>query len=173
MKCEQVQKMILKEDAGELARWQRSAMEQHVAHCSECRHFRFDLHQIAETTVVMEQPPMDRFAMQMLVNEARRVQAKRAVPSFGKTLREFFQPLENPSLALRLVAVTTVALLLLSGGVALLRSSSEPQQVAWDDGLDQQIARLQDTVATLDAEAAHTGNGDVEAIARQLLESKG
>jgi hypothetical protein len=173
MKCEQVQKWILREDAGELARWQRAAMEQHLTGCSECRHFRFDLHQIAESTVVMEQPPMDRFAMQMLVNEARRVQAKRAVPSLGRTLREFFQPLATPSLALRLVAVTTVALLLLSGSVALLRSSSAPQRVAWDDGVDQQLSYLQDTLATLDAEAAHTGNGDVEAIARQLLEVEG
>lgn len=172
MKCEQIQKMILKEDAGELSRWQRSAMERHVAGCSECRHFRFDLHQIAESTVIMEQPPVDRFALQMLVNEARRVQARRAVPSFGRTIREFFQPLATPSLALRFVALTTAAILLLTGGVILLRPH-DTLQVAWDDGVDQQLASLQDTLSTLDADTPHATNNDVESIARQLLESEG
>jgi hypothetical protein len=171
MKCEQAQKLILKEDTGELARWQRPAMERHVERCSDCRHFRFDLHQIAETTVIMKQPAVNRLALQRLLNEARRIQAQRAVPNFGRTLREFFQPLGMPSLALRVTAMATAVILLVSGGLVCWLARDAAQQVAWDDGVDQQLAHLQDTLATLEAEAAHAG--DIEAIARQLLAAEG
>ncbi|TAN38127.1 MAG: hypothetical protein EPN23_03290 [Verrucomicrobia bacterium] len=175
MKCEQVQKWILKEDAGELVRWQRSLMKRHVEQCAECRHFRFDLRQIAETTVMTPQPAVDRFAMQILLNEARRVQARREVPSLGKTLRAFFQPLETPSFGLRLAAVTTaVVLLLLTGTVALVQRHAG-LRVAWDDGVDQQIERLENNIASLaqDLEGNHPGGSDEESMATQLLAVEG
>ena len=174
MKCEKIQKWILQEDAGELARWQHSLMERHVAGCTDCRHFRFDLHQIAETTVVMEQPTVDRFALQMLMNEARRVQARQAVPSLGKTIREFFQPLEMPPLALRLAAITTAAVLVLAGTVILIQHHNA-LRLAWDDGVDQQIEHLERSIASLsqDADGNHANTSDEESIASQLLAVEG
>ena len=175
MKCEKIQKWILQEDAGELAPGQRLLMERHVAGCTECRHFRFDLHQIAETTVVMEQPAVDRFALQMLMNEARRVQARQAVPSLGKTIREFFQTLETPPFALRLAAGTTAVVLLLAGTVVLIHHHNSALRLAWDDGVDQQIEQLERSMASLsqDADDSHANTSDEETIASQLLAVEG
>ncbi|MCX7006745.1 MAG: hypothetical protein NTY53_05780 [Kiritimatiellaeota bacterium] len=170
MKCEQAKLNILKADAGELVPWLKPALQRHLGACSECRHYRDDLRQLAEATRAEPQPAVDTFAMRLLMNEAQRVSAQRQVPSLGSRVRDFFQTLEIPNLKPALAVATA---LLLVGGVWFVRQHGGTG-MAWNDGVDQQLERLQDTLASFSADdLPHAGANDLENIACELLEVEG
>ena len=174
MKCEQARMNVLLEQAGELGSWQRSSMARHVGGCAACRHYRDDLLQITAATRAVGQPGVDRFAMQMLVNEGQRMLDRHAAPGFTNTLRKIFQSMESPLLVLRPALAVAAVALLLAGGVWLVRLHSGVT-TAWNDGVDQQIDRLAASLASLsqDADSNRIGGADAESIATQLLEVEG
>ena len=174
MKCEQARMDILLEHAGELGSWRRSGLARHMEGCSACRQYRDDLAQIATATRMVEQPTVDRLAMQMLLNEAQRMLDRKAVPAVESRLWKVFQTLENPLPALRPALAVAAVALLLAGGVWLVRLHSGVA-MAWNDGVDQQIDRLEASLASLsqDADGNRTSNADAETIASQLLEVEG
>jgi len=170
MKCEQVKLNILRADTGELGSWQTRVLERHLGACADCRHYRDDLRQLTEATRVEPQPAVDTFAMRMLLNEARRVSVQRGVPSLGTRLLGFFQTLEIP--ALRPALAVATAFLLVVGGV--LVAQKVIVRTAWNDDVDQQIERLQDTLVSLSTDdLPHAGANDLENIACELLEVEG
>jgi len=170
MKCEQAKLNILRADAGELVFWRKFVLGRHLGACADCRHYRDDLRQLAEATRVEPQPAVDTFALRLIMNEAQRVSAQRGVPSIGTRLWDFFQTLEIPVLR-PAFAVAAVAVALI-GGVLLARPPSV--LTAWNDGVDQQIERLQDTLVSLSAdEQPRAGANDIENIACELLEVEG
>jgi anti-sigma factor RsiW len=170
MKCEQAKLNILHADAGELGSWQTRVLERHLDACADCRHYRADLRQLAEAMRVEPQPAVDAFAMRLIMNEAQRVSAQRGVPSLGTRLGDFFQTLEIPGLRPALAAAAVAVVLV--GGVLLVRQPNV--LAAWNDGVDQQIERLQDTLASLSADdQPRAGANDVENIACELLEVEG
>ena len=170
MKCEQAKLNILRADAGELGSWQTHVLERHLGACADCRHYRADLRQLAEATRVAPQPALDAFALRLIMNEAQRVCAQRGVPSLGTRLLDFFQTLEIPALRPALAAAAVAVLLI--GGVLVARHASV--RVAWNDGVDQQIERLQDMLASFSTDdQPHAGANDLENIACELLEAEG
>ncbi len=170
MKCEQAKLKILRADAGELGSWQTRVLERHLGACAACRHYRADLRQLAEATRMEPQPAVDAFAMRMLLGEAQRVSAQRGVPSLGTRLFDFFQTLEIPALRPALATAAVVAVLV--GGALLVRQPS--MLTAWNDDVDQQIERLQDSLAALSADdLPHANANDLENIACELLEVEG
>lgn len=170
MKCEQAKLNILRADAGELGSWRTRGLERHLGACADCRHYRDDLRQLAEATRMEPQPAVDTFALRLIMNEARRVSAQRAVPSLGTRLRDFLQTLEIP--ALRPALAVAAAVVVLAGGALLIRPSSA--LMSWNDGVDQQIERLQDSLASLSSDdQPHAGANDLENIASELLEVEG
>lgn len=171
MKCEQAKLNILRADAGELVLWKQPALQRHLGACADCRHYRDDLRQISEATRAETQPAVDTFAMRLLMNEARRVTAQRRVPALGSRVWDFLRTLEIP--AIRPVAAMAAALLLLLGGMWFVRQHGGVT-LAWNDGVDQQIERLQDTLASFSADdLPHAGANDLENIACELLEVEG
>jgi len=75
-------------------------------------------------------------------------------------------PVLRPAFAVAAVAVALI------GGVLLARPPSV--LTAWNDGVDQQIERLQDTLVSLSAdEQPRAGANDIENIACELLEVEG
>ena len=171
MKCEQAKLNILMADAGELVPWRRSALARHLGACAECRQYRDDLRQLAEATRAEPQPAVDKFAMRLIMNEAQKVSAHRPAPSFGSRLLGVFQAWEVPSLKPAL-AVAAAALLLV--GSVWVVSQHGGVGMAWNDGVDQQLERLQDTLASFSADdLPHAGASELENIANELLEVEG
>jgi len=170
MKCEQAKLNILRADAGELVLWKQPALKRHLGDCADCRHYRDDLRQLAEATRAEPQPAVDTFAMRLIMNEAQRFSAQRSGPSFGTRVRDFFQTLEVP--AFRPALVVAVALLLV-GSVWFVRQHGGVGMV-WNDGVDQQLERLQDTLAAFSQDdQPHASANDLENIACELLEVEG
>ena len=170
MKCEQAKLNILKADAGELVAWQRSALARHLGACASCRHYRDDLRQLAEATRAEPQPAVDTFALQLIMNEARLCAAQRPAPGFGRRLLIDFQTWQAQSLkpALALAAAALVRV----GGVWVAHQRATG--FAWNDGVDQQLERLQDTLAVFSSDdLPHAGASDLENIASELLEVEG
>ena len=172
MKCNEAQLNILREHAGELVPWRRSTLHRHMAACAACRNYRTDLLQLAEAAHTAEQPPVDHFAMRMLLEAGQRTLDRRAVPSLGKRIWDFFQTLEIQWPALQpALAVATVALLL-AVGVWLVRPHVGGN-MAWNDGVDQQIEKLEASLASLEADSGRASSADAESIASQLLNVEG
>jgi anti-sigma factor RsiW len=170
MKCEQAKLNILRADAGELVPWRRSALARHLGACAECRQYRDDLRQLAEATRAEPQPDMDAFALRLIMNEAERVAARRPVPGLGRRLLDLVQGWERPSLR---PAYVLAAAALLAGGVWLVRPQGGAG-LAWNDGVDQQLERLQDTLALFSTDdVPHARANDLENIASELLEVEG
>ena len=170
MKCEKAKLIILRADAGELVAWRRSALARHLGACAACRHYRDDLRQLAEATRVEPQPAVDAFALRLIMNEAQRVSARRPAPGLGRRLLGAFQAWELPSLK---PAYALAAAVLLVGGVWLARQHGGAG-MAWNDGVDQQLERLQDTLASFSADdQPRAGASELENIANELLEVEG
>ena len=170
MKCEQAKLNILKADAGELVAWQRSALARHLGACAGCRHYRDDLRQLAEATRAEPQPAVDTFALRLIMNEAQRFAAQRPAPGFGRRLLIDFQTWQSQSL--KPVLAMAAAALVLIGGVWVTQQRATG--FAWNDGVDQQLERLQDTLASFSGDdLPHAGASDLENIANELLEVEG
>ena len=170
MKCEKAKLNILRADAGELIAWRRHALARHLGTCADCRHYRDDLRQLAEATRAEPQPAVDAFALRLIMNEAQRVAAQRPLPSLGSRLLGVFQAWETPSLK---PVFAVAAALLLVGGVWFARQHGGAG-MAWNDGVDQQLERLQDTLASFSSDdLPHAGANELENIASELLEVEG
>jgi len=171
MKCNEAQLNILREHAGELVPWRRSTLHRHMAACAACRNYRTDLLQLAEAAHTAEQPPVDHFAMRMLLEAGQRTLDRRAVRSLGKRVGDFFKTWEN-TLTLRPALAVATAVLLLAIGVWLVRPHAGGN-MAWNDGVDQQIEKLEASLASLEADSSRASSADAESIASQLLNVEG
>jgi len=170
MKCEKAKLNILRADAGDLVAWRRHALARHLGQCSDCRHYRDDLRQLAEATRAEPQPAVDAFALRLIMNEAHRVAAQRPLPGLGSRLLGVFQAWEIPSLK---PVFAVAAALLLVGGVWYVRQHGGIG-MAWNDGVDQQLERLQDTLASFSQDdVPRAGANELENIASELLEVEG
>jgi hypothetical protein len=74
--------------------------------------------------------------------------------------------------ALRPALAVATAFLLVVGGVLVAQKATV--RTAWNDDVDQQIERLQDTLVSLSTDdLPHAGANDLENIACELLEVEG
>jgi hypothetical protein len=167
MKLETAKRDILLAETGELSPWRRRRLERYLAQSLEARAYRDELREVSlmarEESV---EGPSD-FTVNRILDEGRRLQPSRA-PARAREADIVFP--WRPALA-----VASVVVLLLAGSLvwrgtpepasqAQVPEPATPQEVAWDDSLDEEIAELSEMLASA---------VDEDELARQLLELEG
>jgi anti-sigma factor RsiW len=186
MKCDGSHKKMLLAQSGELPRLGRWQLDRHLSACPLCRRYAEEIGWIAQTArrhLIAADPEPET------VEAVLRAGRKESSRSFEHRFRPSREPLLHTVRYAILYA--SLAVLLVTGLVLITRPARRmdvaslpgrertEQAAGWDDGIDEQIAELGESIATVSTESwgdsisTSTENGDVDSIARELLELEG
>lgn len=170
MNCEAMKNWILLEQSGELSWWARRRLHAHIAGCPGCRAFRQELMQL--TGAVRRMSWDEGFTALPVRPASAAVKMRRRGPL------PYWQPAFTYAALSVLLALTFVLVLQpfrLARETAVVAPDGEG---TWDTLLDDRLAALYTWLNGARAEWSDAGtasadNGDVDALAQQLLAWEG
>ena len=170
MNTDTAQRYILLEQSGELSERQRRRLETHLSAHPEDRAYRNELYAITAAAQHASPEATPDRSLNRILAEARATSTGQALPVSGTLI--FLRP------ALALAALCALCLV---GWVFLHEPGStaitghvgpEPELVAWDTGLDEQISELNSLFASVDEEI-DISDATMDDWATELLEREG
>lgn len=179
MNREKIERWILLRQSGELGRWKTRRLERYLARDPDLQRFETDLRTLSEASRAWSLQSPD-------THTAETIHARLTAPV---DRRDSFALRPSGRVALWPILVGATALLFLGVGLWSHRIAPAGDQIAvvnepaagtvelaWDDGVDQELDALQDLVTGDNNETAQTtttANYDEEYLIRELLALEG
>ena len=186
MKCTTYRNYILLRHSGELGSLRRSLLARHLSRCAACRAYAEDA-ALVMTSARQQVADVSPAAIEAVLSFARKAHSRseeiRFRPSREPLLRQWRPALVYAGFSvLLLIAFVTVLspVLQTRRDVAKHASGIGTENLAWDDGMDEELSELSGLMATVSADwgngessAAGSEIEDIERLARELLELEG